>query len=309
MLSCVHGDVLGVNFSSFEGVLGLAAELATGRASRWVVGGLRAMPYPAFNSASSHLARLQHWQQGSRHQSSDYWENAWAADMGTFLLHLPEKRFRERALDLVNIDEVQRAASSGSGAIVAGQHIGPNAAIPLILAQLGIEVSVMGSKAVIDFGRPLVDACLPEASARIRWLSTADAHVLFEARTALRQGRVLVGFYDDLSSGAARHADVEMLGRRVQLPLTLPHLAAAARCSIVPASIVRDGGTHYTMTLDAALTPPARDAEAIAATARELARVAERHIREHPEQWLGWPQLPPKPETSVSVPARQPAET
>jgi len=225
--------------------------------------------------------------------------------MATFLLHLPNKRFRERALDMVNIDEIERAASDGKGTIVAGQHLGPNAAIPLILAQLGIEVSVMGSQAVIDFGRPLVDICLPEASGRISWLSTADAHVLFEARAALLQGRVLVGFFDDLSSGAARQAEVELLGRRVQLPLTLPHLAAAAKCSIVPASIVRDGGTHYTMILDAALPPPARDADAITATARELARVAERHIREHPEQWLGWSQLPAQRDTLAATPVMQ----
>jgi len=299
---------------SVVGPIELLAELATGRASRWVVGGLRAVPYPVFNATNSHLNRLQHWQkrttvQGAAGPSSDYVENVWAADMATFLLHLPNERFRARALNMVNIDEVQRAVSSGSSAIVAGQHIGPNAAIPLILAQLGIEVSVMGSKAVIDFGRPVVDACLPEASARIRWLSTADAHVLFEARTALRQGRVLVGFYDDLSSGAARHAEVELLGRRVQLPLTLPLLAAAVRCSIVPASIVRDRGTHYTMTLDAALPPPARDAEAISATARELARVAERHIREHPEQWLGWSQLPPKPGMATPASVRQPVSS
>lgn len=295
---------------SVIGPIELLAQLATGRASRWVVGGLRAVPYSVFNATNTHFARLQHGRRKTTattlaERSSDYVENVWASDMATFLLHLPSKRFRERALEMVNIDEIERAASDGEGMIVAGQHLGPSAAIPLILAQLGFEVSIMGSQSVIDFGRAPVATCLPEASARIRWLSTAEAHVLFEARTALRQGRVLVGFFDDLSSGAARQAEVELLGRRVQLPLTLPHLAAAANCSIVPASIVRDRGTHYTMTLDAALPAPARDADAITATARQLARVAERHILEHPEQWLGWAQLPADSATPATIPAEQ----
>jgi lauroyl/myristoyl acyltransferase len=211
--------------------------------------------------------------------------------MGTILLHLPDGRFREQALELVNLAEIERATPDNSGTVIAGLHLGPNVAIPLILAQVGYEVSVLGSKAVISFGRPLVEACLKEASSRIRWLTTEDQHVLLEARTALRQGRLLVGFFDDLSSTAPRRASVDMLGQRVHVPLTLLHLAAATGVHIIPASIVRASGPRYRMTLDTALPPPARTADALTATASELVRVAEHRISEHSEQWLGWRQL------------------
>ncbi len=309
---------------SVKGILELTAELAlAGRRLRGpFLGGMRAIPRPVFHRSAVGLARLEHrvrhplasaksrrearhafslldgdgrhgLTRGAAARSWDYASYVWTADMGTLLLHLPDAGFRAKALEIENGEAIDDARASGQGAIVAGLHLGPHASLPLILAQSGYQVAVIGSSAVLDLARRFAEPCLPEAWSRIVWFSTDEPRLLLKARSALRRGALLVGFVDQPASEPAWETEVGFLGGTVGVSRALPYLAAVTGCSIVPACLTRAAGPRFALRLDDALPAPARDAASVEAVTQMLIHWAERQILAHPDQWIGWRMLAP----------------
>lgn len=279
-------------------------------------GALRAVPYPALNRAISGFGRLEARLRGtmavrdarralqrcfseagapSPDDAADrYWDYArhtWAADMGTLLLHLSDPGFRAKALEIDNWRAIDDALAKGHGVVVAGLHVGPHAALPLILAQAGYDVSVIGSEKVFASSKRLAEACLPEVSSRMAWLPAEDPRTLLKARAALRRGGLVVGYIDLPAHHDFKMTNVRFLGRTVRVGYGLPYLASLTRSPIVPACVTREPGPRFTLRLGDAVPSPARDEHSVRRTTQELFRIAEERVRAHAEQWLGWQEL------------------
>jgi lauroyl/myristoyl acyltransferase len=210
--------------------------------------------------------------------------------MGTLLLHLADAAFRSGHIEIENFDAIEEAAADGRGAIVAGFHLGPHAALPLLLAQLGHDVAVV-APSTLGARRRLAEGCLPDATSRITWLDAGDTRLLARARSALRKGALLVAFTDLPEREPLLTADVTLLGRTVRGSTALPYLSSITGAPIVPACLTRGPGPRVALRLDAPLPAPARDEASLQETAQALFHVAERRLLEHPEQWLGWTAL------------------
>jgi lauroyl/myristoyl acyltransferase len=222
--------------------------------------------------------------------SRDYAERGWPADMAILLLHLNDAKFRQRALSIEDRAALDDALAQGRGAIVAGVHLGPHAALPLTLAQLGYEVAVVGDERILNTGRKLAGACLLEAASRLSWLPVGDASSLMRARATLRRNAIVVAFIEQFVE-APRNAAVTLFGRRVTASAMLPYLASLARSPIVPASMISDRGPAFSLRFEPAFAAPERNDQAIGETMTNLFQVVERRALERPEQWLLWQQF------------------
>jgi lauroyl/myristoyl acyltransferase len=237
--------------------------------------------------------------------SRNYAERAWPADMAVLLLHLNDDKFRQRALAIEGRAALDEALARGRGAIVAGVHLGPHAALPLTLAQLGYEVAVVGDERILNTGRKLAGACLPEAAARLSWLPVNDVSSLMRARATLRRNAIVVAYIEQFVP-APRSAAVTLLGRRVTSSAMLAYLASLARSPIVPASMVSDHGPAFSLRFESAIAAPERNEQAIGETMARLFQIVERHALERPDQWLLWPQFAAAT-AEVAAPAPAPA--
>ncbi len=135
----------------------------------------------------------------------------------------------------------------------------------------------------------------PRADGRLNAIRASQgAEVVFRGMQArqlvarLEAGRV-VGFLADQDAGA-NGVFVPFLGRRAAFPRGVVHFARRAGAPIIPVFHIRgNGGRHRIVCeeeihVDPALPGP----EAERAVIGVFARLLERRIREHPEQWL-WP--------------------
>jgi KDO2-lipid IV(A) lauroyltransferase len=133
---------------------------------------------------------------------------------------------------------------------------------------------------------PLADALIRRARRRItQCFAAKGAEGARDSLLVLRKGGHLALLADQkMNDGIA----VPFFGREAMTAPALAQLALKFGCPVVPARVVRTGGSHFRMTLYPPLDMPTtgdrqRDVAAIMAQINEL---IEGWVHENPEQWM-----------------------
>jgi KDO2-lipid IV(A) lauroyltransferase len=182
------------------------------------------------------------------------------------------------------------ALAAGTGAILVSPHFGNWELGGLGLADLGYPINVLTyrepDRKVTEQRRQM----RTERGIGIIYVDRNDTSPLaiIEAVNALRRNEVvcLVGDRD----GSANTVTVEFFGRPTELPAGAAHLALATGAPILPVFVPLKEGRYATL-MDAPIRVtgrPGKNAEAVREAMGRLARVFERYIRQHPEQWYNF---------------------
>lgn len=104
--------------------------------------------------------------------------------------------------------------------------------------------------------------------------------------TALRKNEI-VGFILDQNMIRTEGIFVDFFGKPACTTPGLAYMAAQSGAPVLPVFMVRrPGGRHLVKALPLIEPPPNREPETIREHTQNYTRVIERHIREHPEQWI-----------------------
>ncbi len=191
---------------------------------------------------------------------------------------------------LVDLDRVRALRNEKTAGILASAHLANWEIMPVIAAQLGIDMTIIVREPNNPFVRTLIDRLRGVAGGGRTPKGTAGARKSIEV---LRTGRVLGLLFDQkMSDGIS----APFFGIEAMTPSAPAQLALKFRCPLVPVRIERTGPGRFCMTSYPPIALPdsgGRQADAAHVT-RELNRVLEGWIREAPEQWLWlhrrWPE-------------------
>lgn len=174
-------------------------------------------------------------------------------------------------IEIINLPAFLHAHGQGRGVIIATPHLG------------NFDLLIQVTKALSVPAAVLVERLTPEAlfqtvvrlrSAHGIRLIPAGPGGLREAVRLLRSGGVLaIGADRDLQG---RGEPASFFGEPARMPVGAVELARRTGAALVPAFGLRLPRRRYRLTIEPPIVPEVAG----------LISVMERHIREHPEQWI-----------------------
>lgn len=194
------------------------------------------------------------------------------------------------------------AFAAGKGIVLTTAHFGNFDLLVQLTALYRMPLTVLVEHVAPEALFQLVVAL--RASHGIRLLPTG-AKAVRELLQALGKGEV-VGVVADRSV-QNRGVAVPFFGEDTLLPTGAVELAMHHGAPLVPGFGLRLPGRRYQITFEQPITleQEGPKEEALARNVQRLAEVMERHIREHPEQWVVftpiWPQGGPRPFASEAM--------
>jgi KDO2-lipid IV(A) lauroyltransferase len=200
-------------------------------------------------------------------------------------------------LTIVGRDHLDRALDKGKGVIVAHPHFAlPQ--LPLhVLGVLGYDVHQIGG------GKPTVELSpTGEQVARVRAeLEARIVATLHDGKgyirpilRAIQDNKVVFTACDGTGGGdeLGRRVVVQMLGRRVTMPVFAPWAGLRTGATVIPMVPWRNRakGARYVAEFEAPLelTGSAKNDADVQRGAQQLAGRVERWLRQHPGDWHFW---------------------
>lgn len=177
-------------------------------------------------------------------------------------------------------ERLQLAASRGRGVILATAHLGSWEMAALFLARRNYRVTLVSIPEEIGWlGR--LRSRIRSAQQHEEILLGGNPMAAIELMNRLRAGE-FVGVQLDRATGGAS-ASVAFCGHRLRMPRGPARLAHATGASILPVFALSSEDGHYQLVIEEPIDPEGLDE---AALLERLARLLERYVQNHPEQWL-----------------------
>jgi lauroyl/myristoyl acyltransferase len=182
---------------------------------------------------------------------------------------------RDRALA-----SIRAALAEGRGLILAGMHLGQWDVALVLLARLGVPVTVVMRKEEEEAAR---HAAAVRAAAGVRVVHPGETAWLgVELLAALRRNEIVALQADRLYGDRA--ATVTLFGAETAIPAGPWDLAAVSGAPILTAVAVFDGSDGYRLECGEAIAAQERKAPGIA----RLAAAMESLIARYPDQWFNF---------------------
>jgi KDO2-lipid IV(A) lauroyltransferase len=177
-------------------------------------------------------------------------------------------------------EQLQRAASTGRGVILATAHLGSWEMAAMFLARRSHRVTLVSIPEEIGW--------LGRLRSRIRTAQHHDEILLggspmaaIELMNRLRAGEFVGVQLDRATDGTS--ASVPFCGHLLRMPRGPARLAHATGASILPVFALSREDGRYDLVIEEPIDPTGLDEAAILA---RLAALLERYVRNYPEQWL-----------------------
>jgi lauroyl/myristoyl acyltransferase len=195
-------------------------------------------------------------------------------------------------VDWQGTDNLRAATAGGRPAVVFAPHFGFLYAVPLALAVLGQESSVLGNAVARDVLCQVVPSIAPRLWKLVDYILVPSPESARKALAALNAGRHLVIFPEVNmgSTGNLRAATMPFLGRRIWVPTAVARFARMAGADIVPMLVAPGGSRQVTIEVHEPVAGPADRGSDIDVSLR-LFEWLERVVLRRPQLWLGWPML------------------
>ena len=208
--------------------------------------------------------------------------NHWGfiADFGR-MRNWPRQRLLEEIVEVEGEQRYRRARSLRRGLILVTAHLGSFEVGLAAIAERDQRVHVV-------FTRDTMDVFDRLRSERRRKLGVVEAPlddglaVWLQLREALRRDEVVLMQGDRVMPGQ-KGVTVDFLGRPMRFPTGPVRLALATNAPIVPVFSLHTPGRRVRIVLEEPITVD--DGELMPAV-RRLAKVIERYVSAHPDQWL-----------------------
>ncbi len=189
-------------------------------------------------------------------------------------------------------DHLDRALAAGRGAILITPHLGHWELGGAVLASEGYPINVV-TVVVPDHGaRWIKEVVRRRLGIRSLFLrdGPASAQAIVGILSALRANEI-VAMVPDRDTAAAP-AEVEFCGTRALFPTGPAQVALRTGAALLPAYVVRDGGSRYRAVIEAPVRVPAADPHererAVLEVTQEIARVFEGMVARYPDQWYNF---------------------
>lgn len=207
------------------------------------------------------------------------------------------------ALRLAGFDHLDRALAAGAGAILwVGHFVYASLCAKMALHDAGHKVFHLSHPrhgfSTTRFGIRFLNPARQKVE--IRYLAERIELSPANPAIALRHLQKHLGRNGVVSitaiADAARPAFPPFLGDRIALATGAADLAYRSGADLLPVFVRRDETGVITVEIEAPL-PVDRNLtrrDSSAAAARAFAERQAVHVRAQPEQWLGWPTLPPR---------------
>ncbi len=180
-------------------------------------------------------------------------------------------------VDLESFEAVRRYAGP-PGAVFATAHLGSWEFAALVLAAMGIKLTVI----VYDDPDPRIARLFRERR-EARGISVIPVKATSrELLTAVREGSLGVVADRDFSG---RGMEAEFFGRPARMPFAYAGLALARGMPVVFGACVKEADGKYHLKVEEPLTGDAEDADGARRMARECVGRIEKYVEKHPEQW------------------------
>jgi KDO2-lipid IV(A) lauroyltransferase len=175
-------------------------------------------------------------------------------------------------------EHVSRAYDQGKGVILASAHLGPVSYVGQMVLAHGLPVALPVEVTTSEFQRSVNRA---RGGAGLQLIRTDSALGIYRF---LREGKVLGILADRAVTGVGER--VEFFGREALLPSAAVVLSLRTGAPLVPSFAGRSDG-QLTATFEPPLDIPNTGDRAadVREGVQRFARVLERHVRRHPEQW------------------------
>lgn len=217
-----------------------------------------------------------------RHVANKVLDNHWRfiTDFGR-MRHWPRRRLLDEIVQIDGERQYRRAQSSGRGIILVTAHLGSFEVGLAAIAEHARQVHVV-------FTRDTMATFDRLRSERRRMLGIIEAPlddglaVWLQLRDALRRNEVVLMQGDRVMPGQ-KGVTVDFLGAPMRLPTDPVRLAMATGAPIVPVFSLHTPDRKVRIVLEEPIT--VGDGRLVPAV-RRLAKVIERHVSAHPDQWL-----------------------
>ncbi len=203
-------------------------------------------------------------------------------------IHYPSMTREEvlRRLRFDRYDELDAAATSGRGIIIATIHFGTWDVGAAALAARGYRVNAIAER----FAYAPMNELVQGSRARLGMTVMSSSRAGPSAFRALRRGEMLALLIDVASEGE-RAVRVDFFGAPALVSSAAARLALRTNAWVVPAVVVRGPGDDLEIrpSLDFSLrdfAPTGNEAADVAELTRLTLRALEAPIRQHPDQWF-----------------------
>ena len=181
------------------------------------------------------------------------------------------------SIEVVGREDLERAVARGRGVVMCGTHIGNWELAAVALAHWGYRLHAVAG---VQLSRWLTPA-VRETKAELAIQTVAPEDGFRKLLRALEHGDLVALMVDgDLYSHGA---PVEMFGRETRWPAGPGVLAQRTGAQVICGYCERVAAGRFRIRLEPALDPAAFPTTA--ALNATIAQTAERHIREHVDQW------------------------
>lgn len=190
-------------------------------------------------------------------------------------------RFIDRHVDIVGKEHIDRAREAGRGGVLVSAHIS------------NWEI---GAAKLVRLGYPLIAVAQrhpePEVNELFRRQRASRGYRTIPVEGAYRpciravQQNTLVCFIGDRNVGGGG-VEVEFFGRPTMFPQGPARIALATGAPMIPGFVVRQPDDDFAINTEAPIRTPTRGGRRAKAheMTQEFARIVERYVRRHPEQW------------------------
>ncbi len=227
----------------------------------------------------------------------------------TFMNCLDGEKAREQVLSVKGAEILERESEGGPGVIVAGFRTGPYSAFPWALAAAapGREViMIVSTEHLARLGRMLGGRFIGGLDSRVTFLSSQDSGVLARALRVLKSGGIVATLLELSPVDFARKTHVNFLDWQIEVPYGLSYLSAMTGRPVIPAALTHRRGSRFRLRFREPVPAPSRDQESLKAQTQALYAELERHVRQTPEQWIGWMLLQSHMGVQLQVPGGRP---
>jgi len=176
--------------------------------------------------------------------------------------------------------QLQRAASTGRGVILATAHLGSWEMAALFLSRRTQRVTLVSMPEEIGWlGR--LRSRIRSSQSHEEVLLGNDPMAVIDLLNRLRAGEFVGVQIDRVAGGGA--ANVPFCGHHLVMPRGPARLAHATGAWILPVFAITAADGKYDLVVEEPIDPTGLDEPAIQA---KLAALLESYVRRHPEQWL-----------------------
>lgn len=200
---------------------------------------------------------------------------------------LTTEQFRDKIHETHGLHHMAAALEAGKGAILITPHLGNWELGGLSFAARGCPIHVLTIKDPATEVQEYRDSLRGNLGMSTLHVTPEDPSVILKLARLLRENQVVAMLGDRYEGG--RQCQVTFFGRRVVFPAGAAALSQVTGAPILPVFVVLrpDGGYEAWLEEPIRATPRAgHNDDAITANIQELARVFERVIARHPDQWF-----------------------